>query len=195
MTPETPPPERDDASAASEAAASDDASDAAARLDEDGSAATDAGTREASLLDQLKRALAEHDNLRRRAVRDREQAAKFATSTLARDLLATLDNLRRAIESVPADRVADPAVAGLLAGVVATERGLLDTLARHGIHRFDPTGAAFDPHRHDAVFEVATPSRTPGTVVEVLQPGYMHHDRLLRPAAVGVAKLDARETE
>jgi len=147
------------------------------------------------LLDQLKRALAEQDNVRRNAGRDREQAVKFATSTLARDLLATLDNLRRAIESVPADRIADPAVAGLLAGVVATERGLLDTLARHGIRRFDPIGAAFDPHHHDAVFQVATPAHAPGTVVEVLQPGYMHHDRLLRPATVGVAQSDARETE
>ena len=195
MKPERPLSETDDSVVASEPAASDDASDAVARPDEDVSTASDIGEPEAALLDQLKRALAEQDNLRRNAGRDREQAVKFATSTLARDLLATLDNLRRAIESVPADRVADPAVAGLLSGVVATERGLLDTLARHGIRRFDPIGAAFDPHHHDAVFQVATSARAPGTVVEVLQPGYMHHDRLLRPATVGVAKSDARETE
>ena len=191
---EAPPPDKTDPVVASEPAASEDAPDAASRQDDDGRAAADAGKPEAALLDQLERALAEQDNLRRGAARDREQAMKFATSALARDLLVTLDNLRRAIESVPADRIADPAVAGLLAGVAATERGLLDPLARHGIQRFDPIGAAFDPHQHDAVFEVDTPAHAPGTVVEVLQPGYMHHDRLLRPATVGVAKPDGKKT-
>jgi molecular chaperone GrpE len=107
---------------------------------------------------------------------------------LARDLLATADNLRRAIESVPEERIADETVRPLLAGVVATERALLDALAKHGIHRVASLGERFDPDRHEAVFEVTAPEQPAGTVAEVLQEGYLHHDRLLRPAMVGVAK-------
>jgi molecular chaperone GrpE len=138
--------------------------------------------------DRLLRALAEHENARRRALREREEAVRFAASGLARDLLATADNLRRAIESVPEEKIADETVRRLLAGVVATERALLDALAKHGIHRIASLGERFDPDRHEAVFEVTAPDRPAGTVAEVLQAGYLHHDRLLRPAMVGVAK-------
>jgi molecular chaperone GrpE len=98
---------------------------------------------------------------------------------------------------VPEGKGADPAVQQLVSGVEATERALLETLGRHGIRRIEAQGGAFDPERHEAVFEVTGSEHPEGTVAEVLQEGYLHHDRLLRPAMVGVAKGDAgqaRET-
>jgi molecular chaperone GrpE len=154
-------------------------SGAAARL-----AALDADL--ADCKDRLLRALAEQENARRRALREREEAVRFAASGLARDLLATADNLRRAIESVP-DESADEPLRRLLTGIVATERALLDALAKHGIRPIDALGQPFDPERHEAVYQVTDPEYPAGTVAEVLQPGYLHHDRLLRPAMVGVA--------
>jgi molecular chaperone GrpE len=142
--------------------------------------------------DRVLRALAEQENSRRRAERERQDAIRFAAAGLARDLLATADNLRRAIESVPNEKAADETVQRLLAGIVATERALLDAFEKHGIRRVDALGQRFDPDRHEAVFEVADAASPPGTVAEVLQPGYLHHDRLLRPAKVGVAKGDDR---
>ena len=144
---------------------------------------------ERTLLDTreaLLRALAEQDNARKVATREREEAVRFAGSRLAEDLVDTLDNLRRAIESVPEDASGHEAVKPFLAGVEATERNLLETLARHGVKKVDPLGSAFDPHQHHAMFQ-RPDAAAEGTVVEVLQPGYMLHDRLLRPAMVGVA--------
>ena len=141
--------------------------------------------------DRLLRALADQENARRRAQRERDEAVKYAASGLARDLLATVDNLRRAIVSVPEGKSADPAMQQLVSGVEATERALLETLARHGIRRIEARGGAFDPDRHEAVFEVTGSKHPEGTVAEVLQEGYLHHDRLLRPAMVGVAKGNA----
>jgi molecular chaperone GrpE len=149
----------------------------------------------ADLKDRLLRALAEQENARRRAERDREEAIRFAASGLARDLLSTLDNLRRAIEAVPEEKAGDETVRQLLTGVVATERALLGALAKHGIRRIDSLGEPFNPDRHEAVFEVTDPARSAGTVAEVLQEGYLHHDRLLRPAMVGVAKGGEGPTE
>jgi molecular chaperone GrpE len=142
--------------------------------------------------DRLLRALAEQENSRRRAERERQEAIRFAAAGLARDLLETADNLRRAIESVPDETANDETVQRLVAGIVATERALLDAFEKHGIRRVDALGQRFDPDRHEAVFEVADAASPPGTVAEVLQPGYLHHDRLLRPAKVGVAKNDDR---
>lgn len=148
----------------------------------------------ASTNDRLLRALADQENVRRRADRDREEALKFASSDLVRDLLPSIDNLRRAIESVPdADR-ADEISRHLLAGVEAIERGILDTLEKHGIRRIDPLGRPFDPRRHQAMFEQRNGEHPPGTVVQVLQPGYTHHDRLLRPAMVSVASAGGDRT-
>jgi molecular chaperone GrpE len=142
------------------------------------------------LKDRLLRALAEQENIRRRAARERDESVRFAASNLARDLLPTLDNLRRALDSMPAEstgEVNEPA-AKLLAGVAAIERGLLEALAKHGISRIDPVpGGAFDPHFHQAMFEVEDSSYPAGTVAQILQPGYIQHERLLRPALVGVA--------
>ena len=138
--------------------------------------------------DQALRAMAEAENVRRRAEREREDAAKYGVSQLARDLLPVADNLRRAIESVSPEAQQDPVVAGLLTGIQATERELVTALERRGIKRIDPVGEKFDPNFHQAVFEVPTNDQPPGTVVQVLQSGYVIHDRLLRPAMVGVAK-------
>jgi molecular chaperone GrpE len=137
--------------------------------------------------DQLLRTLADQENFRRRLQREGEDAVKFAVSGLARDLLVTVDNLRRAIESTPGEVAVDDAARQWLTGIEATERGLLEMLDRHGVRRIDPLGEPFDPNRHQAVFQRPDDQHPAGTVVEVLQPGYLHHDRLLRPAAVGVA--------
>ena len=141
---------------------------------------------ERTLLDTreaLLRALAEQDNARKVATREREEAVRYAGTPLARDLLDSLDNLRRAVETTPHDENTD----GLLSGVTATERNLLAALAKHGIRRLDPLGERFDPRFHEAVHQRAAPDYDTGDVIEVMQPGYMIHDRLLRPAKVGVA--------
>jgi molecular chaperone GrpE len=136
--------------------------------------------------ERLLRALAEQENVRRRAQRQVEEGTKHAVADFARDLLSTVDNLSRAAASMPDVKPADGALLQVLTGISATERGLIETLEKHGIRRIDPLGAPFDPHLHEAMFEVANPMQAPGTVVEVLQPGYIQHDRLLRPAMVGV---------
>jgi molecular chaperone GrpE len=142
----------------------------------------------ARLKDQLLRALAEQENLRRRSQREREDAVKYASSGLARELLSVADNLRRALESGPGAEEGDEPIRNLLTGVAATERELLAAFERHGIRRIDPAGEKFDHNFHQAIFEVESPDQPAGTVVQVLQPGYVLHDRLLRPAMVGVAK-------
>lgn len=146
---------------------------------------------EAELADQrdrLLRALAETENVRRRAQREREDASKYAAASFAKDLLSAADNLRRALESLPEAEAKDERTRSLLAGVAATERELLGVFQRHGIKRIDPKGERFDHNLHQAIFEAERPDQPSGSVVEVLQPGYVLHDRLLRPAMVGVAK-------
>ena len=143
----------------------------------------------ADLKDRLLRALAEQENLRRRAERERDEAVKFAAGGLIKDLLLTADNLTRALASAPAEPAGqDEAMGNLLAGVAATERILHDAFAKHGIRKIEPApGESFDPALHQALFEVADSEYPPGAVAEILLPGYTYHDRLLRPALVGVA--------
>ena len=138
--------------------------------------------------DQLLRALAEAENVRRRAQREREDATKYAVAGFAKELLSVADNLRRALDSLPKSEARDERTRGLLAGVEATERELLSVFERHGIRRIDPDGERFDHNLHQAIFEAERPDKPGGMVIEVLQPGYVLHDRLLRPAMVGVAK-------
>ena len=138
--------------------------------------------------DKLLRALAETENVRRRAQREREDAAKYGASNFAKDLINVADNLRRALASVPPGQVKDELTRTLLQGVDATERELLAAFERHGIRRIDPMGERFDHNFHQAIMEVENSGQPGGTVVQVLQPGYAMHDRLLRPAMVGVAK-------
>ena len=149
----------------------------------------------ASTKDRLLRALAETENTRRRAQREREEAQKYAAAGFAKDLLSAADNLRRALDSLPETEVRDDRTRSLLQGVAATERELMSVFERHGIRRIDPKGERFDHNLHQAIFEAENTGQPGGTVVEVLQPGYVLHDRLLRPAMVGVAKEAAKAAD
>lgn len=142
----------------------------------------------AEVQDKLLRARAETENVRRRAQRERADAEKYGLAKFAGDLLSVADNLRRALDSLPEAEAKDDRTRSLLAGVAATERELLGAFERHGLRRIDPMGERFDHNFHQAVFEVENAGRPAGTVVEVLQPGYVLQDRLLRAAMVGVAK-------
>ena len=139
--------------------------------------------------DRLLRALAEMENLRRRTDREVADARAYGVSGLARDLIGVADNLRRALEAAGESTAAieGPAKA-LHEGVELIERELLKVLERHGVKRFDPQGAKFDPNFHQAIFEVPDANVPVGSVAQVIQPGYMIGERVLRPAIVGVAK-------
>lgn len=143
----------------------------------------------AKLKDDYLRALAETENVRRRGARDREEASQYAVAGFARDMLAVADNLHRALTSVGADaRAADPALDALMSGVEMTERELASALERHGVKRLEAEGKAFDPHIHEALFEIPNAEVANGTVLQVLSQGYMLNERILRPARVGVSR-------
>lgn len=143
----------------------------------------------AQLKDQALRALADSENLRRRTDREKEQWRKFASADLAKDLLNAVDNLRRALDAAPEERDGlDDAIKNVIVGVEMTEKEVLTAFDKHHIKRIDPLGEKFDYNLHQAMFEVEDPSKAPGTVVQVLAPGYVLHDRLLRAAMVGVSK-------
>ncbi|MCB2056200.1 MAG: nucleotide exchange factor GrpE [Geminicoccaceae bacterium] len=149
---------------------------------------TEAQVRE--LKDQSLRLMADIENLRKRHARELDEARKFAASAFARDLLDPIDNFARALAAVPADaRGRDPALDSLMTGVEMTERSILAAFERHRLQRIVPErGDRFDPNRHQAMFEVPTAELPAGHVAEIMQPGYVLADRLLRPAMVGVAK-------
>lgn len=150
----------------------------------------------ARLKDQMLRALADAENTRRRAEREKEDTAKYAVTKFARDILNVADNLRRAMEAVPAEaKENNPAMTALLEGVEATERELLDTFGKHGVSRIDPLDEKFDPNFHQAMFEVENTGRPPGTIVQVMAAGYVLNGRLLRPAMVGVAKGEPQKVD
>ena len=151
-----------------------------------------------SLKDQLLRALADAENMRRRTERELESARKYAHTGFARDLVGAIDNLSRAIDAAPAaDEAPSPeALSGLFTGLEMSWTEIQSTMERHGIRRVDPKGEKFDYNLHQAMFEVPSDAHEPGTVVEVVQHGYVLHDRLLRPAMVGVAKaVDTEASE
>lgn len=142
-----------------------------------------------ALKDQLLRTMAEFENYRKRAEREREEMAKFAITGFGRDLLTVSDNLRRALESAPLDHEKpEELLKTLVEGVEITEKELLTTFKKHGIEKIEPLGQPFDHHLHQAMFEQEDPDQPKGTVVHVMQPGYSLNGRLLRPALVGVAK-------
>lgn len=144
--------------------------------------------------DQLLRTMAELDNYRKRAEREREEMAKFAITNFARELLSVADNLRRAIESIPEDHESpEKLLQSLLEGVGITENELLSAFKKHNIEKIEPLGKPFDHHFHQAMFEVEDPDQAPGIIVHVLQAGYTLNGRLLRPALVGVAKAKNSE--
>jgi molecular chaperone GrpE len=144
--------------------------------------------------DRLLRTMADMENLRRRTEREKADTSRYAISNFARDVLTVGDNLRRTIEHVPADAAAqDPALKSFLDGVELTERELLNVLERHGVTRIDPVGQRFDPNCHQAMYEVQNADVPEGTVVDVMQAGYVIGDRCLRPALVAVAKGGAKQ--
>src|SRR6476619_320171 len=147
----------------------------------------------ADMRDRLLRTMADMENLRRRTEREKADISRYAISNFARDVLTVGDNLRRTIEHVPAEAASqDPALKSFLAGVELTEREPLNVLERHGATRIEPLGARFDPNCHQAMYEVQNPEVPEGTVVDVMQAGYVIGDRCLRPALVAVAKGGAK---
>jgi molecular chaperone GrpE len=143
--------------------------------------------------DRVLRTLAEMENLRRRTQREIEEARKYAITGFARGLLEVADNLSRALSSVPADmRERDEFLKNLVIGVEMTERSLLNLFEKHEVRKVEPQkGERFDHKLHQAMFELPTAEFPAGTIAEVLQPGYVVADRLLRPAMVGVARPPA----
>jgi len=143
----------------------------------------------AKLKNEVLYAKAETENVRRRLEQQAEDRGKYAVSAIAKDVLSVADNLRRALDSVPPTaREGNDIANTLTVGVEMTERELLNTFERYGIRLVEAHGTRFDPNLHQAMMEVEDPSQPEGTVVMVMQQGYQIHDRLLRPALVGVSK-------
>ena len=150
----------------------------------------------ARMKDQALRALAEAENTRRRAERDREDAIKYATTNFARDLLSVSDNFTRALDSIPADlRTAEGPLSALVSGIEATARALQTVFERFGVRPIDAQGQIFNPNLHEVLFEIPGSGAPAGTVLQVIERGYTIHDRLLRPARVGVAKAEPGEAQ
>ena len=149
----------------------------------------------AELKDRVLRTLAELDNFRKRAEREKAEATLYAATNFARDLLPVADTFSRALASIAPDKrdAADEMTRNLLAGIEVTERELLNVFERHGIRRVEALGQKFDPNMHQAMFEVPTAEQPPGTVVQVMQDGYAIGGRCLRPALVGVARAPAND--
>ncbi|MBC2884236.1 nucleotide exchange factor GrpE [Ochrobactrum sp. CM-21-5] len=146
-------------------------------------------TENAGLRDQMLRMAADMENLRKRTQRDVQDARAYAVTNFARDMLSVLDNLRRALDAIPAEALeTDASLKSLAEGVEMTERGMLQALERHGVTQLDPEGQKFDPNFHQAMFEVPNPDLPNNTVVQVVQAGFAISDRVLRPAMVGVSK-------
>ncbi len=150
----------------------------------------------AELKDRLLRALADLENTRRRAAREVADARKYAASGLAKELLNVSDNLRRALETVTNEmRAGDDGVKNLVLGIEMVEKEMLSAFERQGITRLDPLGDSFDHNFHQAMYEKEDTGYPAGTVAEVMQAGYVIHDRLLRPAMVAVSKGGAIQKE
>jgi len=144
--------------------------------------------------DRALRALAEIENVRKRLERERDEARAYSVTRFARDMLTVADNLNRALSAFPVEARArsDDSVKAVLDGVEATARELSAALARHGVKPIEAQGQRFDPHLHQAIAEVPAPGTPPGTIVNVVQPGYTIGERLLRPAMVTVAKAEGQ---
>jgi molecular chaperone GrpE len=144
--------------------------------------------------DKLLRTLAEVENLRRRTEREIADTRLYGISAFARDVIAVADNMQRALGALDAElrEKADAGTKALLDGVELTERELLKVLEKHGVKKFEPLGEKFDPNLHQAMYEIPDPSQPAGTVAQVVQPGYMIGERVLRPALVAVSKGGAK---
>jgi len=144
--------------------------------------------------DKMLRTLAEMENLRKRTSREVADARIYGITGFARDILDIADNLQRALDAVPAEMkaTADPALKAFIEGVELTERSLLNTLEKNGVKKFDPSGEKFNPNFQQAMYEVPNTSVRQGTVVQLVQAGFMIGERVLRPALVGVSKGGAK---
>tara|TARA_Y100001936_G_C16026515_1_gene642862 strand:+ start:851 stop:1546 length:696 start_codon:yes stop_codon:yes gene_type:complete len=148
-----------------------------------------------SMKDKSLRALADAENTRRRAEKDIADAKKYGVANFAKSLLSVADNLRRALEAVPEElKSENDVVKNLSVGVEATERELLRAFEQLGIKQINPMGEIFDPNFHEVMFEMEAAGQEPGTVMQVVEVGYQIHDRILRPARVGVAKNSGQTT-
>ena len=150
----------------------------------------------ADLKDKLLRTLADMENLRRRTEREVADARLYGVTSFARDMLTVADNLRRALESLPAEARAagGDQIKALVDGVELTERDFLKTLEKHGVKQRVPMGEKFNPNFDQAMFEIPDDSKPSGTVVQVVQAGYVIGDRVLRPSMVGVSKAAPKPT-
>jgi molecular chaperone GrpE len=175
-TPETQAAEAEGA----HGAANDNPADAILKLEQE----------KAELKDRLLRTLADLENLRRRSEREVADARSYAISKFAGDMLGVADNMGRALAALPAEarESGDATLKALLEGAEMTEREMLRALEKHGVRKIDPKGEKFDPHLHQAIFEVPDPALPSGTVAQVVQVGYTIGERVLRPAMVGVAR-------
>lgn len=200
QSPQTPDPAKD---AANDAPTTDPSVDAVFES-EAGGDLPDAAAAAAALADRVNeleaalaeakdehlRALADAQNARRRGQKDREEANRYGATGLARDVISVADNLSRALEAMP-ETMEDPAMKLLADGVAMVEKELAQALQRNNIKTVGAVGDPFNPNTCQAVFEIETTEVPPGAVAQVMQPGYMLHDRLLRAAMVGVAKAPA----
>jgi molecular chaperone GrpE len=176
---------RDNAAAAPEAGAPGEPSAVGETIDPNDHARV-----AAEYKDKLLRVLAEMENLRRRTTREIADTRAYGISAFARDILAVADNMDRALQALDVElrEKADAGIKALLDGVELTERELHKALEKHGVKKFEPVGEKFDPNLHQAMFEIPDPTLPAGTVAQVVQPGYMIGERMLRPALVGIAK-------
>ena len=147
------------------------------------------------LKDQLLRSLAESENLRKRTIKEIADAKKYSHIYFIRDLVSSVDNLQRALEAVPNDKsqLSEP-IKNLVIGLEIVEKEILNTFEKHSLKQINPLGEKFDYNLHQAMFEVPTNEKEPGYVVEVSQKGYILHDRLVRPAMVGISKKSEEDT-
>ncbi len=142
----------------------------------------------AELKDRTLRTLAEMENLRRRTEREVADAKLYGVTKFAGDMVGFADNLRRAVESVPADARDIDAVKALVEGLELTERDFLARLNRYGVRKLEPQGQKFDPNMHEALFEIPDPGVPANTVLQVVEAGFAIGERCLRPAKVGVSR-------
>ncbi len=139
--------------------------------------------------DQMIRALADAENTRKRAVKERQNASKYAISNFARDIINVADNLHRALEAIPEEILKEfPQVKNLVSGIEATERELIRCFEKNGIGKLEPLNEKFDPNFHEVMFEAPMPEKENGTIIQIIEPGYIINGRILRPAKVGIAK-------
>ncbi len=139
--------------------------------------------------DRTMRALAEAENTRKRAVKDRDDAGKYAIAKFARSLLDFSDNFERALDALPNDiKAVEPRVANVVEGIEAMQRELSDVFVKNGIKKIEPLDEPFDANFHEVMFETPVPGKAAGIIIQIIEPGYVLNDRLLRAAKVGIAK-------